>query len=403
LCKPDKYDTIQLIAFLQQLVCYKGFYDDNLEFVNLERIQIIASMNPATTIGRHKLSSRFTANVRIAYTDYAPTESLELVYTEYMRAILNHPTFGQGAMSGSSKKLARFVVDTYAAIKSKFPNDEHRHYLFTPREVTEWIFGLMRYEATTAQPLIESLIYENFRIFRDRLVDKESKTRLESIVYQGLRQHLKFNDKLTSTYFLSKVGNGSSVGGSPALGRLNREDLINLIQQSLRQYEREFKELKLIVIEEVLDLVACTERVFSRPGGCLLLAGVSGIGRRSCSQLVANILQIEFYTPNISRDYSIKEFKRDLKVVLGQAGGIDDKKILFYMEDHQMITIEFLEFVNSLISAGEVPGLYSPEELEPILSTLNDEFKNQYECRTLFEFFTQRIKKNLHIVLSLDC
>lgn len=50
---PDKYNTIQLIAFLQQIVCYKGFYDDNLEFVYLERIQIIASMNPSSTIGRH--------------------------------------------------------------------------------------------------------------------------------------------------------------------------------------------------------------------------------------------------------------------------------------------------------------------------------------------------------------
>jgi len=29
---------------------------------------------------------------------------------------------------------------------------------------------------------------------------------------------------------------------------------------------------------------------------------------------------------------------------------------------------EFLEFLNSLISAGEVPGLYTPEELEPILA-----------------------------------
>ena len=36
--KPDKYNTIQLIAFLQQIVCYQGFYDDNLEFVYLERI-----------------------------------------------------------------------------------------------------------------------------------------------------------------------------------------------------------------------------------------------------------------------------------------------------------------------------------------------------------------------------
>ena len=68
--RPDKYDTIQLISFLQQIVCYQGFYDTNLDFVAMERISIVASMNPSTTIGRHKISTRFTANVRLAYMDY---------------------------------------------------------------------------------------------------------------------------------------------------------------------------------------------------------------------------------------------------------------------------------------------------------------------------------------------
>ena len=36
--KPDKYNTIRLIAFLQNIVAYQGFYDENLEFVHLERI-----------------------------------------------------------------------------------------------------------------------------------------------------------------------------------------------------------------------------------------------------------------------------------------------------------------------------------------------------------------------------
>jgi dynein heavy chain 2 len=104
--KPDKYDTIQLIAFLQQIVCYKGFYDENLEFVYLERVQIVASMNPSTTIGRHKISTRFTANVRIAYVEYPSAEELMPVYSEFMKTILSHPSFGGGSMASSSKKLA---------------------------------------------------------------------------------------------------------------------------------------------------------------------------------------------------------------------------------------------------------------------------------------------------------
>ena len=103
---PDKYETIQLISFLQQIVCYKGFYDTNLEFVSLERIQIVCSMNPSTTIGRHKISSRFTANVRVCYMDYPAPEELLPVYSEIMRAILVHERFGKGAMANSTKRLS---------------------------------------------------------------------------------------------------------------------------------------------------------------------------------------------------------------------------------------------------------------------------------------------------------
>jgi dynein heavy chain 2 len=73
-----------------------------------------------------------------------------------------------------------------------------------------------------------------------------------------------------------------------------------------------------------------------------------------------------------------------------------------FIEDHQLLLGEFLEYLNSLISAGEVPGLYSPEELEPLLAQLKDEMSSQYEHKTMFELFVSRIKTNLSIVMSLD-
>jgi dynein heavy chain 2 len=44
------------------------------------------------------------------------------------------------------------------------------------------------------------------------------------------------------------------------------------------------------------------------------------------------------------------------------------EKVCLFVEDHQLISPEYLEMLNSLISAGEIPGLYTPEELEPLLS-----------------------------------
>ncbi len=40
ICRPDKYDTIQLIALLQQLLTHGGYYNSDLEFINLERVQV---------------------------------------------------------------------------------------------------------------------------------------------------------------------------------------------------------------------------------------------------------------------------------------------------------------------------------------------------------------------------
>jgi dynein heavy chain 2 len=162
-------------------------------------------MNPSSTIGRHKISTRFTANVRIAYMEYPTNEELAPVYTEFFKTILSNPQFGGGAMANSSKKLAQFILDVYANVKAKFSVDDHRHYMFTPRDITSLVFNLLRYDVQEAQSLIESLIYEASRIFKDRLVDKDSKLRFDKILYTLLKNHLRYGEQLKDTYFISKV------------------------------------------------------------------------------------------------------------------------------------------------------------------------------------------------------
>ena len=86
--KPDKYDTAELVAFLQQLVTYQGFYDSNLDFVGLQNIHVVASMNPSTTVGRYPLTSRFTANVRLACVAYPEKDALYSIYSSLLRVVL---------------------------------------------------------------------------------------------------------------------------------------------------------------------------------------------------------------------------------------------------------------------------------------------------------------------------
>jgi dynein heavy chain 2 len=111
-------------------------------------------------------------------------------------------------MATSSKKLSGFLVELYSSVRQKFSVDDHRHYLFTPREITGLVFNILRYEVGEAQGLIETFIYEAGRTFRDRLVDREGRMRFDKVLYSLLKSNLRFGEQLTGTYFISKVAAG---------------------------------------------------------------------------------------------------------------------------------------------------------------------------------------------------
>ena len=82
--------------------------------------------------------------------------------------------------------------------------------------------------------------------------------------------------------------------------------------------------------------------------------------------------------------------------------GVEGTELILLLEDHQFIHPSILELINSLLSAGEVPGLYTPEELEPLLSPLRDLMSQEGYRGTALSYFSKRVKANLHIVLIMD-
>lgn len=80
--------------------------------------------------------------------------------------------------------------------------------------------------------------------------------------------------------------------------------------------ERENRDLDILIFHEVLDTMARVDRVLTKPGGSLLMAGRSGVGRRTAVSLIAHMHQMQMFTPKISRGYSLKNFKNDLKTVI---------------------------------------------------------------------------------------
>lgn len=422
LCKPDKYDTIQLVAFLQQLITHQGFYDDNLDWISVEGVQIVGALNPVTTVGRSQLSTRFTATVHVAYMTYPERDQLVAIYTSFLKGVLAAGSQGQGLpdptwrSEGSIRKLCGTVVEVYEKVRSKFSVDDQRHYLFNPRDLTQWMFGLLRYDLLK-ENLLDVIVYESFRLFSDRLVTPEAVKQYENIVYTLMNQHWKHTTKTTDMYFTSLQQyslNAAPSGGEPkadlsmlstelgsSLDRVSGADFKELCAEGLMTFEREYKNLNVLLFPEILDHIALEDRVLSRPGGSLFLVGDSGVGRRTSITLVCHMLRIQLVSPHMSRKYDAKAFRVDLKEYLKLAG-VEGKQVLLYMEDHQIVTPEIIEDVNSLLSAGEVAGLYTTQEMDALLAPLKDAFSASGLYKNLAEFFTSRVKANLHIVLSMD-
>lgn len=66
---------------------------------------------------------------------------------------------------------------------------------------------------------------------------------------------------------------------------------------------------------QVLESMSRVDRILTSPGGSVLMAGRSGVGRRTAISVVANLHGIRVVSPPMSLGYNIKNFRNDLKQV----------------------------------------------------------------------------------------
>ena len=403
--KPDKYDTMQLIAFLQQLILFDGFYD-GLEWMGIERVQIVCSMNPSTTVGRHQLTTRFTAIVRIASVDYPQRDQLQQVYTAYLSAVVRSrlPTHAMWSDRANMQRLAGSLLDFYKTFGDEYSVDEHRHYNVNPRDVTSLVVGLLRYDFESVS-VLEALTYEAQRIFRDRLVGMDSINRFDMLWSQITRGEWKEKVDLSGSAFATWLHAGDREEDKERiLGRGKPEDLLLIVEDGKVKYEREqnSSSLNMLLFPEIVDRIARLDRVLSEPGGSALLVGRPGVGRRTCATLACYMHGMETFTPKVGRSYSTKHFLNDIKAAV-TAAGVNGQHTCLYIEDYQLVEPAFLEIVNSLLSSGEIPGMFTSQELDALLIPLKEEYSRVgFKYRSPYAFFVNRVQIHLHIIVSLD-
>lgn len=103
------------------------------------------------------------------------------------------------------------MLDTYNKVLQAFPQSEHLHYQFTPRDLTAWIEGLRQYSLEDMDFWM-AVAHEGGRIFRDRLVGETPRSTFDGILV---------------TVMKSQVGSASISQAAPRLRSENR--LLNAV------------------------------------------------------------------------------------------------------------------------------------------------------------------------------
>jgi dynein heavy chain 2 len=398
LAKPDEFDSIELISFLQQMHSHRGFYDEELEFINIDKnIQFVVSMNPSSDIGRHEISTRLTACTNILFVDYPSKEDMKLIFKDLVELSLNK----NGRVSEIIKSkpsyvdnLTTFLLEIFTFVKTNYLPDTQKHYTFTPKDISNILESLKYYEVENTDEISFAVYSETNLTFRNRLVKPDELSKYDNTARKIASQNIPFTSMKDTIFsaFIKKDQN---------LVRTTSAGYVEMLQRGLISYQREHIELDFCFTDQIIELVQCLDKVISRPGGKAMLIGQSGSARKLATHFACFMLNVDFETCSPGKNYSQKEFRKELRRVL-EVAGFQGKKVCLYLENHHIIQPSFMEDINSLLASNQVQGLFRQEEVESALKDQINELRDEFFGESVYECFLLRIKKNLRAVFSLD-
>lgn len=399
---PDVYGTQLVLVFIRQLVEQQGFWrSSDRQWINIERVQIIGACNPPKDVGRYHIPNRLLRYCSVVFVDTPGTESLKIIFGSFCRAALKEFSH----LRGFSEPLNSSMVEFYSKIRSSFTTDKQAHYLYSAREMIRWIRGI--YEIVHnlnfvhLADLVRVWAHEALRLFQDRLVTESERTFTYNLLKEVANNHfpnLDINSCCSQPILFSNLTTANYIS-------VNISDIFERIKAKMILFQQEGMGTPLILHDQALKDILRIDRVFRQPQGHMLLIGLSGQGKATLIRFTAWLNGISIIQPSMHKGYNIAEFDEDLRIIL-RSSGLKGDKVCFLMEENSIVESSFLERMNTLLANSEIPGLFEGEEFLSLMSGCKETSAREGKLldtkEELYKWFTSRIRKNLHVMFTMN-
>uniref|UniRef100_A0A8C4Y3D3 Dynein axonemal heavy chain 8 n=1 Tax=Gopherus evgoodei TaxID=1825980 RepID=A0A8C4Y3D3_9SAUR len=412
---------------VRQMMEMEGMYslDKPGDFTTIVDVQLVAAMiHPGG--GRNDIPQRLKRQFTVFNCTLPSNASIDKIFGIIGCGYFHPCRKFNPEICDVIKKLvpAGRVLWQWTKVKM-LPTPSKFHYIFNLRDLSRIWQGMLTIKAGECEDITTLMaLFKNEcnRVITDRFVNDEDVAWFDKATSRVIEEHV--DPELASVlhaepYFVDFLQDmPEPTGDEPEDFVFEAPKVYEMVPsfeflcEKLQTYQRQYNEtirgsfLDLVFFKDAMTHLVKISRIIRTACGNALLVGVGGSGKQSLSRLASFIAGYRIFQITLTRSYNVSNLTDDLKL-LYRVAGAEGKGITFIFTDNEIKDEAFLEYLNNLLSSGEISNLFARDELDEITQGLISVMKKELPrfpptFDNLYEYFISRSKKNLHVVLCFS-
>ncbi|XP_054847065.1 dynein axonemal heavy chain 11 [Eublepharis macularius] len=403
----DVYGTIQPHTLIRQHLDYGHWYDrQKLTVKEIHNCQYVACMNP--TVGSFTINPRLQRHFAVFAMNFPSTDALSTIYSKILDFHFQQHAFNPSVLKHGVSVIQAAIWLHQLMVQNFLPTAIKFHYIFNLRDLSNIFQGILFAKPECLKhpnDLVRLWFHESSRVYGDKLVEEKDCSFFHKKLvdtahkyFEGVEDHILLQQPLIYCHFANGVADPNYMPVK------NWDMLRKILVETLENYNELNASMNLVLFEDAMQHVCRISRILESSRGYALLVGVGGSGKQSLSRLAAFIGSLDVFQITLKKDYGIQDLRVDLANLYIKAGAKNIPTV-FLLTDAQVPDERFLVLINDLLASGEIPDLFSDEDMDAIIARIRNEIQGHGLVDTrenCWKVFLDRVRLQLKIILCFS-